>query len=153
MKPLQYNGYLGSVDYSLDDGCLHGKVLYINDLVTYEAETVPELEAAFKGSVHDYLETCAQIGKQPDKAFKGTFNVRMTPAQHKAAAIEAALQETTLNDFISRAVAEKLSGREVHHHNEQHIHIEASTTEPIDFAEIRRGGGYLIKENSSGYNA
>lgn len=153
MKPLQYNGYLGSVDYSLDDGCLHGKILHINDLVTYEAQTVPELETAFKESVDDYLETCAQVGKAPDKAFKGTFNVRMTPEQHKAAAVEAALQETTLNDFVSRAVAEKLSGREVHHHNDQHIHIEATVTEPLDFDAMRRGGGYLIKEDAGEYSA
>jgi predicted HicB family RNase H-like nuclease len=146
MKPLQYNGYLGSVECSFEDGCLHGKILYINDLVTYEAETVPALEAAFRESVDDYLETCAEIGKDPDKSFKGTFNVRMTPEQHKAAAVAAGLQETTLNDFVSQAVTEKLAGREVHHHNDQHIHIEATVTEPLDFEAMRRGGGYRIEE-------
>lgn len=151
MKPLQYNGYLGSVDYSLEDGCLHGKILHINDLATYEAPTVRELETAFKEAVDDYLATCAQAGKEPDKAFKGTFNVRITPEQHKAAAIEAALQKTTLNDFVSQAISEKLAGRDVHHHNEQFIHIEASTTAPIDFAAIRRGG-CQIKEESGEYN-
>ncbi|MDF7806064.1 type II toxin-antitoxin system HicB family antitoxin [Pontiellaceae bacterium B12219] len=153
MKPLQYNSYVGSVDYSLEDGCLHGKILYINDLVTYEAETVPELEAAFRDSVDDYLETCAEIGKDPDKSFKGTFNVRMTPELHKAAAIEAVLLETTLNDFVSQAVAEKLAGREVHHHNEQHIHLETSVTEPLDFDAMRRGGGYRIEEDVREYEA
>ncbi len=153
MKPLQYSGYLGSLDYSLEDGCLYGKILYINDLVTYEAATVPELETAFKESVDDYLETCADIGKDPDKSFKGTFNVRMTPEQHKAAAVEAMLQETTLNDFVSRAVAEKLAGREVHHHNDQHIHIEATVTEPLDFEAMRRGSGYRIEEELCEYKA
>lgn len=153
MKPLQYKGYLGSVEYSLEDGCLHGKILHIIDLVTYEAQTVPELEAAFKGSVDDYLDTCAQVGKEPNKAFKGTFNVRMTPEQHKAAAVAAATLKTTLNDFVSQAVAEKLAGREFHHHNEQHIHIEASVTEPIDFGALRRWDGFLFKEDSVEYKA
>lgn len=152
MKPLQYNGYLGSVECSFEDKCLHGKILYINDLVTYEAETVSELEAAFEESVDDYLATCAEVGKDPDKSFKGTFNVRMTPELHKAAAVAAGTQETTLNEFVSQAVAEKVDGRgDVHHHNEQFIHIETTTTEPLDFGEIRRGGGYRIKEESSEY--
>ncbi|NCA82093.1 MAG: type II toxin-antitoxin system HicB family antitoxin [Opitutae bacterium] len=146
MKPLQYNGYLGSVECSFEDKCLYGKILYINDLVTYEAETVLELEAAFKESVDDYLATCAEIGKDPDKSFKGTFNVRMTPERHKAAAVEALLQKTTLNDFVSQAVAEKLAGREVHHHNDQHIHIQATVTEPLDFGAMRRGSGYRMQE-------
>jgi len=153
MKPLQYKGYLGAVEYSLEDGCLFGKILYINDLVTFEAQTVPELEAAFKESVDDYLETCAEIGKDPDKSFKGTFNVRMTPERHKAAALAAAIQETTLNDFVSQAVAEKLAGREVHHHNEQFIHVETTMTEPLDFNAMRQGHGYRIEEECCEYNA
>jgi len=151
MKPLQYNGYIGSVECSFEDGCLHGKILYINDLVTYEAETPLGLEAAFKESVDDYLQTCIEIGKDPDKSFKGTFNVRMTPERHKAAALAAVLQETTLNDFVSQAVAEKLAGREVHHHNDQHIHIEATMTEPLDFNAMRRGGDYRLEEQLREY--
>ncbi len=153
MKPLQYKGYLGEVECSFEDACLHGKILYINDLVTYEAQTVPELETAFKEAVDDYLETCADVGKEPDKAFKGTFNVRMTPERHKAAAIEATLSGTTLNDFVSQAVAEKVAGREVHHHNEHHIHIAANVTEPIDFGALRRGGDFEIREDSVEYKA
>ena len=154
MKPLQYKGYLGDVDYSLeDDKCLHGKILYINDLVTYEAQTVPELEEAFREAVDDYLETCVEIGKEPEKSFKGSFNVRMAPELHKAAAVAAALAETSLNDFVTQAIAEKMAGREVHHHNEQHIHIEANVTEPIDFGALRRGGGFEIQEDSFEYEA
>jgi predicted HicB family RNase H-like nuclease len=115
MKPFQYKGYLGEVDYSLEDECLHGKILYINDLVTYEAQTVPGLEAAFREAVDDYLETCAGLGKAPEKSFRGSFNVRMPPDLHKAAAVEAALAETTLNDFVIRAVSDKVEDLERHH--------------------------------------
>jgi predicted HicB family RNase H-like nuclease len=152
MKPLQYKGYLGSVDCDPQENCLYGQILHINDLVTYEAESPAGIKAAFEESVDDYLATCAEVGKDPDKSFKGTFNVRMAPELHKAAAVAAVQTETTLNDFVSQAVAEKVAGREVHHHNEQFIHIEASTTEPLDFGAIRRGGDYLIKEESSEYN-
>jgi predicted HicB family RNase H-like nuclease len=153
MKPLQYKGYLGDVDCSLEDKCLHGKILYINDLVTYEAQTVPELEEAFRAAVDDYLETCVEIGKEPEKSFKGSFNVRMAPELHKAAAVAAALAETSLNDFVAQAIAEKMAGCEVHHHNEQHIHIETNVTEPIDFGALRRGDGFEIREGSVEYKA
>ncbi len=153
MKPLQYNGYLGSVECSFEDKCLHGKILYINDLVTYEAETPVGLEAAFKESVDNYLQTCIEIGKDPDKSFKGTFNVRMTPKLHKSAALSATIQETTLNEFVSQAVTEKVDGRqaEVHHHNDPHIHIEANVTELLDFKAMRRGGEYRIEEERREY--
>jgi predicted HicB family RNase H-like nuclease len=153
MKPLQYKGYLGDIDCSLEEKCLHGKILYINDLVTYEAQTVPELEEAFREAVDDYLGTCAEIGKEPEKSFKGSFNVRMAPELHKGAAVAAALAETSLNDFVTQAIAEKMAGREVHHHNEQHIHIEANVTEPIDFGALRRGDGFEIREGSVEYKA
>jgi predicted HicB family RNase H-like nuclease len=154
MKPLQYKGYLGSIECNPEENCLRGKILYITDLVTYEAGTPAEVKTAFEEAVDDYLATCAQVGKDADKSFKGTFNVRMAPEQHKAAAVAAVLERTTLNDFVSQAVAEKLAGREVHHHSEQHIHIEASMTEPLDFAAMRRSNSiYLIKEDSCEYEA
>jgi predicted HicB family RNase H-like nuclease len=109
MKPLQYKGCLGSVECDPEENCLHGRILHINDLVTYEAQTPAELKAAFEASVDDYLETCEQVGKVPEKSFKGTFNVRMTPELHKAAAVAAKLLETTLNDFVAQAVADKLA--------------------------------------------
>lgn len=147
MKPLSYKGYLGSVDLSIEDDCLHGKVLYVNDLVAYEAASPAGLQKAFEEAVDDYVETCRQVGKDPDKSFKGTFNVRIRPEQHRGAAVAATLHDTTLNDWVAQAIGEKLEGREVHHHNEQHIHIEANVTEPIDFGALHRGGGFEFQED------
>lgn len=53
-----FRGYKGSISASIEDQCLHGKILFINDLITYEAETVPALKEAFEEAVNDYLETC-----------------------------------------------------------------------------------------------
>ena len=101
------NRDIGSVECSFEDGCLHGRILHMNDLVTCEVQTVPELEVAFQESVDDYLATCAEVGKDPYKSFKGTFNVRRTPELHKTAAVAAVIQGTTLNELVSQAVAEK----------------------------------------------
>lgn len=68
---LKHAGYTGSVEVSLEDSCLFGKILYIRDLVTYEAETVAGLKAAFAESVQHYLDTCKQDGFEPDRPDSG----------------------------------------------------------------------------------
>lgn len=110
-KVLQYNGYYGSVDFSIDDGVLYGKILFINDLVTYEAETLPGLITAFHEEVDDYIDFCRQVGKEPEKSFKGTFNVRIDPDLHRRAAIKATLQGINLNQFVTNAIMHELDER------------------------------------------
>ena len=106
---LRYKDYCGSVEFSAEDNCLYGKILGINDLVSFEGKTVEDLRSDFEESVDDYLETCANLGKQPEKEYKGTFNVRISPELHKRAAIEAAKEKQSLNWVIGRAVAQYLS--------------------------------------------
>ena len=36
---LKFKGYTGSVEVSLEDGCLHGRLLHIDDLITYGGNT------------------------------------------------------------------------------------------------------------------
>ena len=48
---LKYKGYHGSTEYSLEDDCLFGKLLGVNDVITYEGNSVKEIKAAFKDSV------------------------------------------------------------------------------------------------------
>ena len=58
---MTYNGYTGTVEYSEDDGILFGRLVGINDIVSYEGESVKELREAFQASVDDYLEHCKNI--------------------------------------------------------------------------------------------
>lgn len=108
MKPLQYKGYLGSVECSVEDDCLYGQILYVNDLVNYEADSPAALKLAFEAAVDDYLETCRQLGKDPDKSFKGSFNIRIAPELHREAAKQAYIYEESLNEFVAQAVHEKV---------------------------------------------
>lgn len=55
-KELQYRGYRGSVEYSVEDGVFHGKLTGIRDLVLYEGDTLESLEKDFRDAVDDYLE-------------------------------------------------------------------------------------------------
>ena len=66
---LEYKGYQGSVEVSLEDDVLHGKILRITDLVTFEATTPKVLRRAFKQQVDEYLAFCEEEGVAPDKPF------------------------------------------------------------------------------------
>ena len=55
---LEYKGYLGTVEFSAEDNCLFGKIIGINDLISYEAQEVSELKEVFEEAVNDYLFTC-----------------------------------------------------------------------------------------------
>ena len=55
MNKLHYKGYTGSVLISVEDDCLHGKILDINDIITYEGETVKDIKAAFEAAVERYV--------------------------------------------------------------------------------------------------
>ncbi len=61
---LKYKDYYGSVKYSAEDKILFGKIEFINDLVTFEASNVDDLEKEFKKAVDDYIETCKVWGKR-----------------------------------------------------------------------------------------
>lgn len=111
---LKYKGYCGSVEFSAEDRCLHGKILFINDLVTYEAQDVNQLEQEFKSSVDDYLETCEALGIKPDKTYSGSFNVRIGESLHKEVAQRAILTNKTINAIVKEALGlylKKASGR------------------------------------------
>ena len=72
---LTYKGYLGSVYYSAGDEVFHGKIEAVTDLVTFEANSAKRLRQEFEAVVDDYLAFCGEVGKTPDKTFKGVFNV------------------------------------------------------------------------------
>lgn len=106
VQVMKYKEHIGSVDFDFDDGCLHGKLLYINDLVTYEAETLPALKEEFEAAVDDYIETCCELGVEPNRPFKGSFNVRIGQDLHKKIVYKAAEVGITVNEAVSRAVSD-----------------------------------------------
>lgn len=119
---LEYNGYSGSISVSTQDNCLYGKILFINDLVTFEAETVSDLYAEFVEAVDDYIKTCQEHGVEAQKPFKGSFNIRIKPELHRQAALEANKRGISLNEFVSEAIdclvnkAPDCINHEHHHH-------------------------------------
>ena len=73
---LTYKEFIGSVHFSAADKVFHGKIEGITDLVTFEGRSVAELTKAFHEAVSDYLTLCKETGKEPERSYKGSFNVR-----------------------------------------------------------------------------
>lgn len=103
---LEYKGYHATITYDADDELFIGEVFGINDSLNFHGTSIPELKAMFKQSIDNYLELCQRIGKEPEKEFKGVFNVRISPELHKQIAILAAQKDISLNQCVSNALKE-----------------------------------------------
>lgn len=101
---LEYKGYTGSVEFSSENNILFGKVIGINGLISYEGESVAELREDFEAAVDDYLEICKEKNVKPQKVYKGTFNIRISPELHRSLAVFAAAHNMTLNSTVEQAL-------------------------------------------------
>ena len=111
MKTIQYKGYQASVEF--EDGTLFIKVLHVDDLLVAECNNAAEAQKAAEELIDAYLEDCRELGREPAKPFKGSFNVRMPPELHRKVAMAAAEQRQSLNAWIGDAVLEHLqNGRD-----------------------------------------
>lgn len=109
---LQYKGYHGTVEFSAADGVLYGKVIGINGLISYEGDSIAALKEDFESSIDDYLEMCAEKGIDPEKSYKGTFNVRIAPELHKQLTLYSASLGKTLNSAVEEAIFEYVTKKQ-----------------------------------------
>jgi predicted HicB family RNase H-like nuclease len=101
---LHYKNYTGSVEFSEEDGVFHGKVAGIKSLVTFEGNSVGAIIKDFHHALDEYLEFCAQNGIEPEKPFKGSFNIRIGTNLHRKAALTASARGLSLNAFVEDAI-------------------------------------------------
>lgn len=106
MNSIRYKDYVGSVEFI--DSKLVIKILYIDDIITTECDSAAKVREAFQDLVEDYIETCRALNKEPSKPFKGSFNVRVTPALHRAIAMCANESGESMNAWIERCLADRV---------------------------------------------
>jgi len=102
---MKYKSYVGTVEYSEEDSCLFGRLLGINDVISYEGESVAGLRTAFQEAVDDYLETCEKIGKTPQRPYSGKVMLRISPGLHADIAMRAEASGKSLNQWAAEALA------------------------------------------------
>ena len=108
MKYLEYKGYTGSIEYSVEDNLLYGKVLGIQGLISFEGLTGKDLEIDLREAIDTYLADCKASGTKPEKPFKGSFNVRIPATLHQKAALLALEAKTSLNNFVVESIRSRV---------------------------------------------
>ncbi len=107
---LKHKGYHGSIEFSVADDCLHGRLLGISDIITYEGASVKEIKSAFKEAVDDYLAFCKEEGRKPNKPYSGKVMFRIDPQVHAKAALAAELKGKSLNQWAEEVLAKAAQG-------------------------------------------
>jgi len=97
---LKYKGYTGYVEYDDESKIFHGEVLDTKDVITFQGRSVDEIEKAFRESIEDYLDFCAQRNEKPDRPFSGKFVIRMSPKLHHRIYIKAIKEGKSINKWV-----------------------------------------------------
>lgn len=103
---MKYKNYAGTVEYSEEDSCLFGRLLGISDVISYEGESVAELRTAFEEAVDDYLETCEELGKNPQRPYSGKVMLRISPELHASIAMKAEASGKSLNQWATETLSQ-----------------------------------------------
>jgi predicted HicB family RNase H-like nuclease len=150
LPELTHNGYVGSIEVSVEDACLHGRILFIDDLVTYEGESVNEIRVAFQDAVDRYLAHCKRVGKSANKPYSGTFNVRIGSELHSKAAKVAHMKKIKLNEFVKQAIqtAIDMDGVITHHHQHD-VNVKLQSTDDSLKKLIASASGESVWEKAS----
>jgi len=101
---LQYKGYSGSLEFSEEDGVFHGKVVGIKSLISFEGDSVSMITEDFHNAVDEYLDFCKESNIEPEKPFKGSFNVRIAPELHRQLSLYSTTNGRTLNSTVEEAI-------------------------------------------------
>lgn len=140
---FSYVGYSGSCEVSIEDDCLHGRILFIDDLVIYEGSSISELKASFEAAVDRYVAYCAQTGKPANKPYSGNFNVRVSADIHKAAAQRAQRDGVSLNYLVGRALEKEVNQADV----AKTMHHEVTVNHVVTLQQQTVEVPYAIEES------
>ena len=98
---MEYQGYIGKVEFDDDAAVFHGEVINTRDVITFQGESVTELKAAFCESIDDYLAFCKAREEQPETPSSGQFMTRITPELHRRVSLAAGRSGQSLNSWVS----------------------------------------------------
>lgn len=136
---MEYLGYVGCVVFDDEAGIFHGRVINTKDIITFEGESVTEIRQAFRDSVDDYLEFCAELGSEPEKPMSGKFNVRITPRLHAYAVAAARSRQISLNTLVERAIEQFVDAPAPERGDAPHSPVLTARAKPALRGDVRYG--------------
>ena len=101
---LSYKGYEAVTEVDDEAKIIHGEVLHLNDVITFQADCMADLEQAFHDSVDDYLAFCIENNREPEKPYLGNISLRIPPELHRTVATAAKRRKESVNSYIAEAL-------------------------------------------------
>jgi predicted HicB family RNase H-like nuclease len=102
---MSYRGYVASMAFDAEDKIIVGRVLDIDDIISFHGESIGEFEANFHTVVDDYVAACESLGGAPEKPASGKLMLRVAPTVHAAALKAAARNGISLNKWAEQALS------------------------------------------------
>ncbi len=105
---FSYKGFFGLVEYDPEHEGFYGGTVNTRDLITFGGRSVDEIQASLEAAVGEYLRVCESEGVEPEKPYNGRVTFRMPPELHRAAAMAAAQEHSSLNSWLAGVVAARV---------------------------------------------
>lgn len=102
---MTYKSYTARVEYDPRDDIFVGRVLGIEDRITFHGATVAKLRRDFRAAVNHYLADCGARRRAPQKPYSGKILLRVPPEVHARAALTAEAQGKSLNQWAVEVLA------------------------------------------------
>ena len=96
---MEHKGFKAKIEYSADDEVFFGRLIGIEDVVTFEGKTVRELKRAMKDAVDFHVEVCEKTGKNPKKKYSGNLLFRLNSELHSRIAEAASRHGKSINEW------------------------------------------------------
>ena len=107
---LNYRGYNACGDIDEKTDLIKGKVIDVNDSITFEGASVKEFKAAFHAAIDSYLEFCEVENREPDKPFSGKISYRTSKERHRDLTIAAAQAGMSVNALMDKIIGKTIDG-------------------------------------------
>jgi predicted HicB family RNase H-like nuclease len=105
MNAMTHKGYTARVEYDPRDEIFVGRVLGIEDRITFHGATVATLRREFQAAIDHYLADCGARGRAPQRPYSGKILLRVAPEVHARAALTAEAQGKSLNQWAAEILA------------------------------------------------
>jgi predicted HicB family RNase H-like nuclease len=109
MNTMKNKGYTARIEFDERDNIFVGRVLGLRTMISFHAETVTGLRAAFKTSIEEFLRDCKEEGVRPEKTASGKLMLRVPPEVHGAALVAAQAAGKSLNQWATEVLEEAAS--------------------------------------------
>lgn len=105
MSGMTYKGYTARIEFDSRDAIFVGRVLGINDIISFHGDNVQALTNAFHEAIDHYLDDCKEAGRKPQKTYSGNLMLRISPQTHAHIAMQAALRGVSINEWAEDVLA------------------------------------------------